>query len=462
MADSVFDSQNNAKGRKMKAIHIIVMAILFCVLAFSCNAGQVYEISAIETLPVVETVHRNIVETLFLARVDSAEMKIDGVLNESYWKITPRIGPLSRVKSANGEYKGNKADDTYVKMFCDDKNLYIAAILHESDMSKLHESLKTRDAPLWADDCFELFVDPTGLRKEYAHLIVNPAGVVFDAWIKKGANGKKNTDTTWNPSWKRAVKKHADKWIVEIALPLKMFPYAASDFMAINLAREQARNSGLACWANVNELFHDIENYKLVSLKKTSVVPSKIKIDSFVVGKNIAFGEFKNLTDKPVSGKLFIKINNKRIASADMELAPRQVKKVDLKFNLGKEDFGEFLQLGLDSNSAEVIIAGMQMPRVKLIDLRVLTGLVCLNQKVKLKVSVNVSAEKLQKQKASLKIYHKGQLQKSIQIAPLKANNFLLTLPTTGLGVGKCNVVLEIEGEVSHRVNFEIIPGPFD
>ena len=99
-------------------------------------------------------------------------LTIDGRLEEPAWEAaawTQRFVDIDGVRPAPRR--------TRVKMLWDDRQFYVAADLEEPD---LWATLTRRDAVVFHDNDFEVFIDPDGDTHAYYELEVNALATVFD------------------------------------------------------------------------------------------------------------------------------------------------------------------------------------------------------------------------------------------------------------------------------------------
>ena len=132
-------------------------------------------------------------------------IKIDGVMDEKAWKKPIRRLPLyNNVDGKSTKYKTKVAitrsnDTLYFGFICDDP--------------------KTLERN--GGDSVEIFLDPNHDHNSYYQLYITMDGKVSDVYFE-GSGEKGNHG--WTSNAKVAVKRHKDKWIMEVAIPRKSFP----------------------------------------------------------------------------------------------------------------------------------------------------------------------------------------------------------------------------------------------
>lgn len=101
-------------------------------------------------------------------------LTIDGRLDEPSWKHAPRTGDFTDIE---GALKPGPSLWTEVRMLWDQQYLYIGAYLEEFD---LWATLTERDAVLFQDNDFEVFIYPDGDGWYYAELEINALNTLWD------------------------------------------------------------------------------------------------------------------------------------------------------------------------------------------------------------------------------------------------------------------------------------------
>lgn len=178
----------------------LILALFLPVLAIS------------ETLPRVYDAQRT-----------KEEMKIDGKLTESSWNTVKYSDDFADIRGFDFPAPTMK---TNVKMLWDNECLYIGARLEEKNITG---DITDRDAIIWKNNDFEVFIDPYSDGKLYYEIENNALGTVMDLlmdkpyseggvfimnWDCKGLQLAVSYDGTLNNP------KDTDKaWYVEMAIP---------------------------------------------------------------------------------------------------------------------------------------------------------------------------------------------------------------------------------------------------
>jgi hypothetical protein len=153
-----------------------------------------------------------------------APLTIDGELNEDAWKNAPWT---SEFEDIEGDLKPNPKYLTKAKMLWDDDYLYIGAFMEEPH---LWATITQRDAVIFYDNDFEVFIDPNGDTHGYYEFEMNAFNTVWDLLLAKPYREGGPAINNWDinglksaVSLKGTVNQPNDVdegWFIEIAFPL--------------------------------------------------------------------------------------------------------------------------------------------------------------------------------------------------------------------------------------------------
>ncbi|HTV00671.1 MAG TPA: carbohydrate-binding family 9-like protein, partial [Luteitalea sp.] len=163
-----------------------------------------------------------------------APLTIDGRLDEEAWGAVEWSAPFVDIDGVRPVRHA-----TRVKLLWDDRALYIAATLDEPD---LWATLKERDAIIFNDHDFEVFLDPDGDTHAYYELEVNALGTPWDLLLVQPYRDGGPAIHDWNISGLKVgvqvrgtLSRPGDTdegWTVELALPWASLREAANDHRA--------------------------------------------------------------------------------------------------------------------------------------------------------------------------------------------------------------------------------------
>ena len=148
---------------------------------------------------------------------------IDGDLTDSAWRAAPWTEPFVDIRGAD---RPAPPLATRAKILWDDDHLYIAAELEEPH---LWATLADRDAIVYREHDFEVFLDPDGDALAYYELEINALGTEFDLFLDRPYNRRGKANIGWDMAGLRTavqldgtLNDPSDMdlgWSVEIAIP---------------------------------------------------------------------------------------------------------------------------------------------------------------------------------------------------------------------------------------------------
>jgi len=163
-------------------------------------------------------------------RVPSAPT-LDGALDDQAWRHIPWSEPFVDIE---GDARLAPTLRTRMKLGWDDQFLYVAGLLEEPHV---WATLTERDAVIYQDDDFEIFIDPDGDRNEYYELEINALGTVWDLFLVRPYRDGGPALHGWDIAGLRAAARvdgtindpsDLDRgWSVELALPWAALAEAA-------------------------------------------------------------------------------------------------------------------------------------------------------------------------------------------------------------------------------------------
>jgi len=152
---------------------------------------------------------------------------LDGNLNKDFWNDIPYTDDFADISGpgfATPRYR------TRAKMCWDKENLYIAALL-EGD--EIWAAVTGRDEIVFADNDFEVFIDPDSDTHHYYEFEMNALNTVWDLLLTKPYRNQGTPVNSWDiKGLQTAVHidgrlnepgKHNHSWSVEIVFPFTSF-----------------------------------------------------------------------------------------------------------------------------------------------------------------------------------------------------------------------------------------------
>ncbi len=194
-------------------------------------------------------------------RISAPAPAIDGALDDPAWKNASQSESflLNDGRAAKSR--------TRLMVMRDDANLYVAVECFEdvAELKALGPRLSEHAADaIWADDCVELFIDPTNARASFYQIIVNAKEATWSA-LQAGGQGP---DLGWKQKYAVAARIGAASWTAELSLPLAIFDRggAPATVWAFNVSRTRKTAGELVYWSPVfNTSSHAPETFGTLS-----------------------------------------------------------------------------------------------------------------------------------------------------------------------------------------------------
>ncbi len=183
----------------------------------------------------------------------SGDIDVDGLLDEPDWRAVAWTAPFVDIQGPQGP---SPRFLTHAKMLWNDEFLYVGAEMEEPD---LWATLAERDAVIYHENDFEVFVDPDGDTHEYYELEVNALGTEWDLLLLRPYRDGGPAVDAWDiQGLKTAVSlagtlnEPGDRdrgWTIEIAIPWSVLddcahrqaPPADGDRWRLNFSRVEWR-----------------------------------------------------------------------------------------------------------------------------------------------------------------------------------------------------------------------------
>ncbi len=170
----------------------------------------------------------------YVCQKSTNALTIDGNLTESDWKNAPWTAEFVDIE---GDIKPDPAFATRVKMLWDENYFFIGAELIEEHIWATYDQ---RDAVIFHENDFEVFIDPDGDTHNYYELEINALGTVWDLLLTKPYRDKGGRAITgWDiAGLKKGIALDGtlndpgdtdNKWTIELALPWEILKEAAPE-----------------------------------------------------------------------------------------------------------------------------------------------------------------------------------------------------------------------------------------
>ncbi len=169
-------------------------------------------------------------EPLVIPRLSHAP-KIDGVLDNPIWE-TEALKIEDFIQLSPKE-NGAPTEKTVAYLGYDEKNLYIAFRVFDSQASKLRCSITKRDGCL-EDDWIMIMLDTFNEKRRAFTFGLNPVGVQMD-FMRVEEGGNDNMDDSWDTVFLSDGKIDAEGYTVEAAIPFKSLRFPNTDIKTWNI-----------------------------------------------------------------------------------------------------------------------------------------------------------------------------------------------------------------------------------
>jgi len=224
---------------------IFFFNLLILLVFISCKRNDSVDIVVIDIADkIVQPKHYIVTKT-----VDP--LIIDGIADEPGWEQSSFSDYFIDIEGVK-----KPKFDTRFKMLWDDTFIYVYGELQEP---YIWGDLTERDAIIYYNNDFEVFIDPTGTGVNYGEVEINALGTVFDLLLNKPYKVGGKAIIHWNLNeLKSAVhiegtlNDHSDvdsMWTVEMAIPLIALLEPRTDKLIPPLEGEQWRmNFSRVAW----------------------------------------------------------------------------------------------------------------------------------------------------------------------------------------------------------------------
>ena len=183
--------------------------------------------------------------TIITKQISENKIEIDGLLNEPEWKMVLPAKDFIQRDPIQGSPATEK---TEVYVIHDKENLYIGAILFDSNPDGILAYQKRRDQSLRTDDRFMWILDTFLDGRTGYFFEVNPAGLLGDGLII-GGDSYWGINKDWNGIWDARVVVTPEGWSVEVIIPFRTLNFDPNlDTWGINFQRTVRRKNEDMKW----------------------------------------------------------------------------------------------------------------------------------------------------------------------------------------------------------------------
>lgn len=170
-------------------------------------------------------------------RIEKAP-KIDGVLDEEFWKAIPPINDFIMYDPIE---KGTPSQRSEFKIAYDNFAIYIGAVLYDTAPDSILHELGNRDDENLNTDYIRVAFDTYNNQQDAYYFDLTTSGVQID---------RKYIDYTYDAVWESATKITSYGWCAEIKIPYSAlrFPSTKQQIWGMQLGRGIRRNREYSQW----------------------------------------------------------------------------------------------------------------------------------------------------------------------------------------------------------------------
>jgi hypothetical protein len=179
-------------------------------------------------------------------RITGSPPVIDGRLDDEVWRGRPAATGFIQMRPNPGQ---PETERTEAWIAYDDRNVYVAMRMYDSDAGGIAAQLTRRDASGIYSDWAHVLIDSYDDRRTAFRFAVNPMGVQKDVLHFDDTS----EDVNWDAVWEVATLQDSLGWTAEFRIPLSQLRYSTeargSQRWGINFGREIARRGEWSWWS---------------------------------------------------------------------------------------------------------------------------------------------------------------------------------------------------------------------
>lgn len=196
---------------------VVITAAIAGAVVMAAAAMTMTAAVAIAATPRTQTPAEKVVH----AARSTEPITLDGRLDESVWKTAPHAVGFTQNDPQDG---APPTEQTDVWVAYDDHALYVAALCHDSDPSKIRKRLGRRDSQT-DSDWFMVAIDPYFDKRSGYAFYANPAGAITDSALSNDVG----QDESWDGVWENKATVNGEGWIIEMRIPFNQIRFPKKD-----------------------------------------------------------------------------------------------------------------------------------------------------------------------------------------------------------------------------------------
>ena len=276
---------------RQRAIYQILLGIIFLMcFQFAKSQAQISHAHPIEFVPKTYVCYKAI-----------DDIKIDGYANEASWE---KVNWTNDFVDIEGSLKPNPSLRTNVKMLWDKDAFYVFAKMEEPHV---WAKIKERDAVIFKDDDFEIFIDPDGDGHHYFEIEMNAFNTIWDLMLMRPyrIDGERKVLWQWNINGLESQTHiegsinnpdDIDKcWTAEIKIPMKVLKEFENKSSKAKGLRQWRVNFSRVDWSMDNKTYEKLKREDGQVVPEHNWVWSPTGIVNIHVPETWGYVQFSNL-----------------------------------------------------------------------------------------------------------------------------------------------------------------------
>lgn len=173
----------------------------------------------------------------------TANIKIDGLVNDAAWKEAPVMTDLVEFRPTVGAVE-NPETKTLAYLLYNDEGIYFGGYCYERTKDSIATELAGRDG-FGTNDYMGLIFDTYNDKQNGFEYFVTPLGEQWDAKMSSD-----NEDFSWNSVWKSNAVIHDNGWSFEMFIPYSAIRFGKKDVQnwGMNITRRRRKTEQQYTW----------------------------------------------------------------------------------------------------------------------------------------------------------------------------------------------------------------------
>lgn len=174
------------------------------------------------------------------------EIVLDGALDEEDWKTADVAHDFFLNYPVDSL---PPAFQTEARLTFNDHFFYVSFVCYDDSKRDVVQSLR-RDIDWSLNDNVGMYMDPYNDFTNGFYFTITPHGVQSEGIMSGGgASGDDSYNNNWDNKWYSKVTRYEDRWIAELAIPLKSFRYNHNiDNWNVTFVRQDLKRNQISSW----------------------------------------------------------------------------------------------------------------------------------------------------------------------------------------------------------------------